>query len=116
MSYRRDLSSHSWKIVQGKATGKCLDDLGRNGHFDIVANHALYLATVQGLLTCGRLEKAREIYSEMKSKGFPGNPNLQKLLQEGKVKGVRKSKRNDLQKAASRRSYKGQQSSDTSKT
>ncbi|CAH8330541.1 unnamed protein product [Eruca vesicaria subsp. sativa] len=77
--------------------------------FDIAATPDLYLAIVQGLLTCGWLEKAREIYLDMEAKGFPSNPKLQKLLEEQKGKGVRKSKRKDLQKG-SRGGYRGERS------
>uniref|UniRef100_A0A1J3H028 Pentatricopeptide repeat-containing protein, mitochondrial n=4 Tax=Noccaea caerulescens TaxID=107243 RepID=A0A1J3H028_NOCCA len=107
-----------FKEKQPENALKIWDEMGR---FEIAANPALYLAIVQGLLTCGWLEKAREIYSEMKSKGFSGNPKLQKLLEEQKVNGNRKSKRRDLQKVGSRGGYKGQRSmykreSDTGKT
>uniref|UniRef100_A0A1J3E2H1 Pentatricopeptide repeat-containing protein, mitochondrial n=1 Tax=Noccaea caerulescens TaxID=107243 RepID=A0A1J3E2H1_NOCCA len=107
-----------FKEKQPENALKIWDEMGR---FEIAANPALYLAIVQGLLTCGWLEKAREIYSEMKSKGFSGNPKLHKLLEEQKVNGNRKSKRRDLQKVGSRGGYKGQRSmykreSDTGKT
>ncbi|KFK42476.1 hypothetical protein AALP_AA2G261900 [Arabis alpina] len=98
------------KLFKEKQPENALKIWTEMGRFEIAANHALYLATVEGLLACGWLEKAREVYSEMKSKGFSGNPKLQKLLEEQKVKGVRKSKRNDLQKVGSRGGYKGQQS------
>ncbi|KAG7590761.1 Pentatricopeptide repeat [Arabidopsis suecica] len=109
------------KLFKGKQPENALKIWAEMDRFEIVANPALYLATVQGLLSCGWLEKAREIYSEMKSKGFPGNPMLQKLLEEQKVKGIRKSKRIDLQKVGSQGGYKGQRSiykkeSDTGKT
>lgn len=109
------------KLLKEKQPENALKIWAEMGRFEIVANHALYLATVQGLLTCGWLEKAREMYLEMKSKGFSGNPKLQKLLEEQKVKVVRKSKRKDLQKVGSRGGYTSQRSiykkeSDTGKT
>ncbi|XP_010537851.1 PREDICTED: pentatricopeptide repeat-containing protein At1g80880, mitochondrial [Tarenaya hassleriana] len=86
--------------------------------FDIVADPTLYLAMVQGLVTCGWLAEAREIYSEMKSKGLSGDPKLEKLLQKpvrGNVNGRKKnvrgfgaSKMKGLQKQSSRESYKRQ--------
>ncbi|XP_010417652.1 PREDICTED: pentatricopeptide repeat-containing protein At1g80880, mitochondrial-like [Camelina sativa] len=89
-------------MFKEKQPEHALKILAEMDRFEIMANPALYLATIQGLLTCGWLEKAREIYSEMKSKGFPGNPKLQKLLEEQKVKGIRKSKRIDLRRVGSR--------------
>ncbi|CAD5317793.1 unnamed protein product [Arabidopsis thaliana] len=100
------------KLFKGKQPENALKIWAEMDRFEIVANPALYLATIQGLLSCGWLEKAREIYSEMKSKGFVGNPMLQKLLEEQKVKGVRKSKRMNLQKVGSQEGYKGQRSVD----
>ncbi|VVB11544.1 unnamed protein product [Arabis nemorensis] len=98
------------KLFKEKQPENALKIWGEMDRFEIVANHALYLATVHGLLTCGWLAKAKEMYSEMKSKGFSGNPKLQKLLEEQKVKGVRKSKRKDFQKVGSRGGYMSQRS------
>ncbi|XP_077214690.1 tetratricopeptide repeat (TPR)-like superfamily protein [Tasmannia lanceolata] len=39
-----------------------------------------YIVLVEGLARCGWLNKAREFYYEMKSKGFSDDPKLEKLL------------------------------------
>lgn len=98
------------RLFKKKQPENALKVWAEMGRFEVAANGALCLATVQGLLACGWLEKAREMYLDMEAKGFPGSPKLQKLLKEQKVKGVRKSKRKDLQKVGSRGGYRGQRS------
>ncbi|XP_018471115.1 pentatricopeptide repeat-containing protein At1g80880, mitochondrial [Raphanus sativus] len=98
------------RLFKEKQPGDALKIWAEMGRFEIAATPALYLAIVEGLLRCGWMEKAREKYLDMEAKGFPGNPKLQKLLEEQKVKGVRKSKRKDLQKVGSRGGYRGQRS------
>ncbi|KAK6915134.1 Pentatricopeptide repeat [Dillenia turbinata] len=49
---------------------------------EINPDSAHYIAIVQGLASCGWLNKSRELYDEMKSKGFPDDPKLKKLLME----------------------------------
>ncbi|CAN6853472.1 hypothetical protein Bca4012_050697 [Brassica carinata] len=98
------------RLFKKKQPENALKIWAEMGRFEVAANGALCLATVQGLLACGWLEKAREMYLDMEAKGFPGSPKLQKLLKEQKVKGVRKSKRKDLQKVGSRGGYRGQRS------
>ncbi|KAJ0231077.1 Pentatricopeptide repeat-containing protein [Hirschfeldia incana] len=98
------------RLFKEKEPGNALKIWAEMGRFEIEATPALYLVTVQGLLTCGLIVKAREIYLDMEAKGFPSNPKLQKLLEEKKVKGVKKSQRKDLQKIGSRGGYRGQRS------
>ncbi|CAN8233597.1 unnamed protein product [Cochlearia groenlandica] len=94
------------KLFKEKQLENALKIWAEMGRFEIEASPALYLATVQGLLTCGWHQKAREMYLDMKTKGFPRNPKLQKLLEDQKVKGLRKTKRKDIQKVGSRGDYK----------
>lgn len=48
--------------------------------YEIVPVAAHYLKVVHGLATSGFLIKAKEIYSEMRAKGFLDDPKLKKLL------------------------------------
>ncbi|KAL8139332.1 hypothetical protein V2J09_005353 [Rumex salicifolius] len=41
-----------------------------------------YVTVVEGLIKCGCLAKAKELYTEMISKGFVDEPKLKRLLQE----------------------------------
>lgn len=50
--------------------------------YDVHPDSAHYFALIQGLASCGWLNKAEKFYVEMKSRGFPGDPKLEKLLKE----------------------------------
>ncbi|CAI9113861.1 OLC1v1014551C2 [Oldenlandia corymbosa var. corymbosa] len=50
--------------------------------YEIVPDVAHYTLSVEGLVKCGLLVRARELYAEMTSKGFPNDPKLEKMLKE----------------------------------
>ncbi|GAB4850556.1 hypothetical protein Ancab_029865 [Ancistrocladus abbreviatus] len=50
--------------------------------FGVEAESAHYVAILQGLATVGCLVKARELYTEMISKGYPDEPKLKRVLKE----------------------------------
>ncbi|KAK9149850.1 hypothetical protein Scep_008607 [Stephania cephalantha] len=43
-------------------------------------NSSHYVVLISGMVSCGRVEKGREFYGEMRSKGFLGDPKLEKLF------------------------------------
>lgn len=53
---------------------------------DILPDSAHYAVLVEGLVKCGLLAKAREFYSEMRSKGIGNDPKLEKLLKDPELK------------------------------
>lgn len=50
--------------------------------YDVVPNSTHYTTMVQGLASCGLLNKAKTFFSEMLSNGFLEDPKLKKLLNE----------------------------------
>ncbi|XP_042503348.1 pentatricopeptide repeat-containing protein At1g80880, mitochondrial [Macadamia integrifolia] len=63
----------------------------------IIPDSACYIVLVQGLATCGWITKAREFYSEMRSRGFLDDPKLEKLLKD--PEGGDKSQKEPKQKS-----------------
>ncbi|KAK6263792.1 Pentatricopeptide repeat - like 10 [Theobroma cacao] len=53
-------------------------------HFEVLPDSSHYIALVEGLVTSGWLDKAREYYDEMRSYGFWDDPKLKKQLEEPK--------------------------------
>jgi len=51
------------------------------GMYNVIPDSSHYTTLVQGLATHGWIPKAMEFYNEMRSKGFPGDPKLQKLFE-----------------------------------
>ncbi|KAH0982913.1 hypothetical protein GBA52_010090 [Prunus armeniaca] len=51
-------------------------------HYGVVPDSTHYTVMVQGLAACRLLMKARELFAEMRSNGFLGDPKLEKLLKE----------------------------------
>lgn len=50
--------------------------------FDVVPGSEHYKVLIEGLTKFGWLVKARELYAEMRSKGFLDDPKLKKLLKD----------------------------------
>ncbi|CAL1376810.1 unnamed protein product [Linum trigynum] len=50
--------------------------------YEVMPDKAHYEMLVEGLSRCGMLNKARDYYAEMRSRGFTDDPKLQKMLKE----------------------------------
>ncbi|XP_031481760.1 pentatricopeptide repeat-containing protein At1g80880, mitochondrial [Nymphaea colorata] len=59
-----------------------LDMWAKMKKYDIIAEPVHYNIVLHGLLSCGRYLKARELYKEMKSKGFLVDPKLDIMLKK----------------------------------
>lgn len=49
--------------------------------YNVIPNSSHFATLVQGLTTHGWIPKAMEFYDEMRSKGFPGDPKLEKVFE-----------------------------------
>lgn len=74
------------KLFRWRLPEKALKIWTEMKKYDVDPDSAHYFALVEGLASCGWLNKAREFYVEIKSRGFPGDPKLEKLLKELEAK------------------------------
>lgn len=70
------------KLFMLKQPEEALKFLNEMKGLEIEVDYGLYCVLVEGLVSCGWLKKAREIYDEMKVNGFVDDPKLKKLLNE----------------------------------
>nr|GMD07763.1 pentatricopeptide repeat-containing protein At1g80880, mitochondrial [Ipomoea batatas] len=65
--------------------------------YEVMPDSAHYTVMVEGLLKCGMLVRAKELYAEMKRNGIVDDPKLQKLmkLKESNRNGGNQSERED---------------------
>ncbi|KAF9613756.1 hypothetical protein IFM89_010486 [Coptis chinensis] len=70
------------KLLKSKQPDNALRMWVEMMRYEIVPDSGHYSVMVRGLSLCGWLAKARKFYDDMKSRGFPDDPKLEKVLKD----------------------------------